>query len=423
MMNEQYTTRRAFLRQGASLVALAGTVPAFLAQTVEAAAKRSGPRALRDGDRILVVLQLAGGNDGLNTVVPVTDDAYYRARPRLAIPAKETLKLSGDFGLARSATGLKSLYDTGRLAIVHAVGYPNPNRSHFKSMDIWHTASPDGRMHDGWLGRYFDSTCRGADPCDSTEGIALTAESPLAMRGNQFLPLAFERPDTLEWHAAARPASTGRVVTKLNQPRPIDPRTPETNMEYLRRVALEARLSAEKIQWATRDRQRGGAGPGGALGRDLRTVAKLIGAGLRTRVYYVSLGGFDTHANQANRHANLLRDLGAALMDFFQMLKAQGDIDRVLVMSFSEFGRRVAENGSQGTDHGAGGISFLAGAAVSGGLHGQPGDLVNLEHGDVRHSTDFRSLYASVLDDWLGVRHAHILGGEFATLDLINRKR
>jgi len=421
-MGEQ-TTRREFLRQGASLVALAGTVPAFLSQTVEAAAKRGGGRALRDGERILVVLQLAGGNDGLNTVVPVTDDAYYRARPRLAIAAKNTLKLDNDFGVPDSASGLKELYDTERLAIVHAVGYPNPNRSHFKSMDVWHTASPDGRMHEGWLGRYFDNACRGEDGCESTAGIALMEEPPLAMCGERYMPLAFERPESLEWHAAVRPAPTGRIVSELNQPRPIDPPAPQTNLEYLRRVALEARLSAEQIQWATRDQGGGGAGPGGALGRDLRTVAKLIGAGMQTRVYYVSQGGYDTHANQANRHANLVRDLGAALMDFFKTLKAQGDIDRVLVLSFSEFGRRVAENGSQGTDHGAAGVAFMAGSAIKGGLHGQRPDLATLERGDVRHTTDFRSLYTTVLDDWLDVRHPRILGGEFAKLDVIRRRR
>ncbi|HRX86652.1 MAG TPA: DUF1501 domain-containing protein [Phycisphaerae bacterium] len=423
--HSQFPSRREFLRQGASLVALAGTVPAFLAQTVQAAGRHSGARALRDGEKILVVLQLAGGNDGLNTVVPVTNDAYYRARPQLALPGRQTLKLDGDFALNGAAVDLKALYDTEHLAFVHAVGYPNPNRSHFKSMDIWHTASPEGRMHDGWLGRYFDNACGGED-CDSTAGIALAEESPLAMRGERFLPLAFERPESLTWHAAARPAPTGRAVTALNQPRPLDPPQPETNLEYLRRVALEARLSAEKIQWATRDDGARGGGRntrGGALGRDLRTVARLIAAGMQTRVYYVSLGGFDTHANQLNRQSGLLRDLGTALMDFFNTLKAQGDLERVLVLSFSEFGRRVAENGSRGTDHGSGSVAFLAGAAVKGGLHGTPGDLDNLDRGDVRYTTDFRSLYATVLDGWLGVRSAQILGGEFPKLDVIARRR
>jgi len=423
-MPENSTTRREFLRHGASLVALAGTVPAFLAQTVLAASRRGRARNLRDGERILVVLQLAGGNDGLSTVVPVTDDAYYRLRPRLAIPARDTLKLTDDFALAGAATGLKELFDTGHLAFVHAMGYPNPNRSHFKSMDIWHTASPDGRMHSGWLGRYFDNCCRGEDPCDSTCGVALMEESPLAMRGESFLPLAFERTAALKWHAAVRPASTGRAVTALNQPRPIDPPEPENNLEYLRRVALEARLSAEKIQWATRDQphSRADAGRGGAIGRDLDTVARLIGAGMRTRVYYVSQTGYDTHADQANRHARLLRELGEALTSFFHTLKAQGDIQRVLVMSFSEFGRRVAENASQGTDHGAGGVGFLAGAAVKGGVHGPPPDLANLEHGDVRFRTDFRSLYATLLEDWLDVRHAPILGTPFPKLDLVSSR-
>jgi uncharacterized protein (DUF1501 family) len=421
-MEHANPSRREFLKQGAGLVALGATVPAFLAQTVQAASKRNR-RALRDGERILVVLQLAGGNDGLNTVVPVTNDAYYRARPRLALKPADTLRLDDDFGLHQRATGLKTLFDAGMLGVIHAVGYPNPNRSHFKSMDIWHTASPDGKRHEGWLGRYFDNNCRGTDPCARDTGIALMAQAPLALRGQRFMPLAFERPDALNWTAAVRPRPTGKVVTALNQPRPIDPPQPETHLEYLRRVALDARLSAEKIQWATRDRERGGRMAGGAVGRSLRTVAQLIGAGMHTRVYYVSQTGFDTHANQANRHARLMDELGAGLAAFFEQLERQGDLERVLVMSFSEFGRRVAENGSQGTDHGAGGTMFLAGAGVQGGLHGQPPDLDRLDNGDIAHTTDFRDVYATVLKDWLRTKPERVLGGPRPPLDLLKRGR
>jgi uncharacterized protein (DUF1501 family) len=413
--------RREFLRAAAAFVALTPTVPAFLSQTVQAA-KRGGGRKFSADERILVVLQLAGGNDGLNTVVPVTNGLYYKVRPKLAVPRDKTLKLDDDFALHGAAEGLKKLHDAGLLAVVHGVGYPNPNRSHFRSMDIWHTAAPDGRRYEGWLGRYFDNSCRGADGCSAEAAIALMEEAPLALRGQRFLPLAFEKPDKLGWMAATDMPATGKVVAGLNQPRPVDAPQPQTPLQYLRRVGLTARMSAERIQWATQHGRAGWEFPKSEVGRNLEIVAKLIAAGLPTRVYYVSHGGYDTHANQANRHERLLRELGEALYAFLAAMKAQGNLDRVLLLSFSEFGRRVAENGSQGTDHGAAAATFLAGGRVTAGLHGTPPDLASLDDGDLRHTTDFRSLYATVLGDWLGINPTALLGGEFARLPLLRRR-
>lgn len=419
MTTHRNSSRRDFLIKGASFVALGATVPMFLQNTVLAANKSRRGRRIKDSDRILVVLQLAGGNDGLNTIVPVTNDAYYAARPKLAIKPADTLALNPDFAVNGNAVGLKRLYDDGYLSVIHGVGYPNPNRSHFKSTDIWSTASPAGKQHEGWLGRYFDNTCRGEDPPDSTTGIALMKESPLAMQGERFMPLAFEKPESLNWTAAVRAGSTGKVVTALNKPKRGDSAKAETSHEFLRRVALEARLSAEQIQAATHGRKDNTRFPNSDIGRSLQTVYRLIGAGLSTRVYYLSHGGYDTHARQENKHANLMRDLGEGLHGFVQALKARGDLDRVTVMVFSEFGRRVAENASGGTDHGAAAPMFVLGGKVKGGIHGAMPDMTKLDKGDLRFTTDFRSVYSTVLEDWLKVDPARIVGSSFPKLDLI----
>lgn len=424
MNDTPYIHRRDFLRNGASLVALGATVPSFLANTVLAAGK-SG-RRFRDDERILVVLQLAGGNDGLNTIVPITNDAYYRARPKLGIKKDNTLRINDDLGFNDAAKGFKDLFDAGYLSLIQNVGYPNPNRSHFHSMDIWHTASPDGSQHNGWLGRYFDNQCRGSDGCDAQRGVALMPQSPLALRGERFMPLAFEEPDELSWSSAVPGPDTGRVVRELNQPQPGDPAKPVTELQYLRRVALKARISSEQIHDATRSRQpsRGvRRRRGGQLAESLQTVADLIGAGIKAQVYYVSHGGYDTHANQANSHGRLLGELADAVSQFMQTLKSRGDHQRVLIMSFSEFGRRVAENGSGGTDHGAAAPMMLISPAVKGGVVGANPDLSNLDAGDIRYGVDFRDVYAEVLHRWLGASPEKLINRPTGALDLFDRRR
>jgi uncharacterized protein (DUF1501 family) len=411
-------SRRTFIKSAAAFVALTPTVPAFLAQTVQAAT-RAGERKFKAGERIFVVLQLAGGNDGLNTVAPVTNDAYHRARPKLGLKAEETLRLNDDFGLHAQATGLKRLYDEGCLGIVQGVGYPNPNRSHFRSMDIWQTASPDGSRHEGWLGRYFDNTCKGTDGCVPEAAVALMEEAPLALRGERFMPLAFERPDRLGWMAASGMPAIGQVVGRLNQPRPSDRPQSQAPLQFLRRLGLNARTSAERIQAAARS-PAGAEFPKSEPGRSLETVAQLIGAGLPTRVYYVSQSGYDTHAGQRDRHGRLMRDLGEGLRAFLTAMKAQGNLERVVVLGFSEFGRRLAENGSAGTDHGAANVLFLAGGPVKPGLHGTPMDLTALDDGDPRFTTDFRAVYATLLSRWLGVSSEPLLGRDFAPLPLLD---
>lgn len=439
MSEPMAATRREFIRNGLTLVSTAATVPAFLDRTARAmGSEAAGPRRRtepsEETDRILVVLQLAGGNDGLNTVIPYRDDAYYRARPQIAIARKDALPLTDELGLHPSATGLKQLYDAGLLAIVQGVGYPNPDRSHFKGTDIWETGDPMLRSSRGWIGKYFDCSCKGTDPPDPRKAIALTQEIPLALQGERFSPVAFSSPDQLDWRPGRTSPSTREAFEQLNQPdddhTPDGRLKPDAMLDYLTRTALDARMASHDIMEAAGGDSRRGAGPraagspgrGGALTAQLQMVARMIAANLPTRVYYVSFGSFDTHAGQVGRHQQLLRELGEALEHFFNDLHGSRQVDRVLLMTFSEFGRRVEQNASQGTDHGAAAPLFLAGPAVRAGLFGPAPDLRRLDRGDVAWSVDFRSIYATVLSKWLRADAARILGGRFKPLDLLQTR-
>ena len=417
-MNELYTTRREFLSGGFTLLSAAGTLPVFLGSTVRVLAGPE-PTAKRknDSDRILVVVQLAGGNDGLNTIVPYSMDPYYKSRPRIAIKPDDCLKLEGGVGLHPYATGLKELFDDGKMAVVQGVGYPNPNRSHFTSMDIWHTADPNLRQHEGWLGRYFDACCKGADP-DPLEGVALTQETPLALQGDQFVPMAFQDPDALRWRAAARDRKAEDVFRKLNNVDGDFPSEGNAAAAFLQRAALKALVGADQIHKAA-GRDLDAPRRGGDAGRALSLVARMIAADLPTRIYYVSMGGFDTHTGQEFRHRRLMQELGGALKDFIDALAKDKLLERVLVMSFSEFGRRVDENASGGTDHGEAAPMFLFGSKVRPGLHQKHPDLTRLHRGDLAFGTDFRRVYATVLRDWLGMNPATVLGKGYSPLKLL----
>ncbi len=415
-----YTSRRELLSGGLTLLSTAATLPAFLGGAIQAMAQDSRPTKRNDSERILVVVQLAGGNDGLNTVIPIGNAEYHRARPRIGIADREALRLKNDVGLHPAAVGLKELFDQKRLAIVQSVGYPNPNRSHFTSTDIWHSADPNLRKHDGWLGRYFDASCAGADP-DPIAGIALMQEAPLAMQGERFAPLAFEHPDALRWRFAQSDPRAEAAFRKLNNADGDLPAGGARLNDYLQRAALNALLGADEIRSAAggttrRPARRGG---GGELAASLDLVVKMITADLPTRIYYVSMGGFDTHSAQEGRHRTLMTQLGNALKDFLDDLEQHKLLDRVLVMSFSEFGRRVQENASGGTDHGEAAPMFLLGSKVRGDVHGELPKLDNLHRGDLPFQTDFRRVYATVLRDWVKVKPETILGGNFPPLKLL----
>lgn len=422
--------------------ALASTVPLFLEKTflcldTMAAATTGQVTTGKDGT-ILVVLQLAGGNDGINTLVPFGDDAYYKARPKIALPAKDILRINDYAGFHPKLSGLRSLYGEGCLGMVQGVGYPNPNRSHFRSTEIWQTASESEQiLSEGWLGRYFDNCCQGADP--ATIGVAIGGQTPQAFASKTPKGVAFSNPEQFRYmkEAANDPAAADQFMRQINQPPASEHSSLSENsggsigmlpgpadmdgstVEFLQRTALDAQMSSDRILEITRKTKSTVNYPSSQLGNSLNLVSRLIAGGLPSRVYYVSQGGFDTHANQVPAHDRLMGDLDAALSAFVADLKAQGNLGRVLVLSFSEFGRRVAENASAGTDHGAAAPLFVLGGGVKPGLYGAYPSLTDLHDGDLKFSTDFRSVYATALERWLGVPSEVVLGKKFPILPFI----
>jgi uncharacterized protein (DUF1501 family) len=456
--NDLLFSRRLFLTRGVQLLSVAGTVPLFLDRSgrVMAAEFAANPQGVGRPDRILVVVQLAGGNDGLNTVIPISNDDYYKARPRLGIGKTKALKVSDDFGFHPNASGFKKLFEDGHMSVLHAVGYPNPNRSHFRSTDIWATAEPDKVGHSGWLGRYFDNCCSGADTgpaakdakkdktAEPNSAVALTNDPPTALQGAKYIPIAFRNLEGLSYRDGAKNPAVRSAFEKLNdvdgdemmqdqehkmiqdrQKKLILPETGaqprEQTQEFLQRTALNARVYADQIRKTASTVQNKANYPQSRLSADLKLVAQMIASGMPTRVYYVTLGGFDTHSNQVNRHDQLMTQLSGALDAFIADLKGLGHLDRTVVMTFSEFGRRVSENGSQGTDHGEAAPLFMFGGPIKPGFFGEFPDLTpsKLHRGDVPFSLDFRRIYATVLREWLKADDAKILGRKFDPLPLL----
>lgn len=434
-------TRREFLRTSMLGVAATWTLPVFLEKTFFAldamAANAVTQTATGKDGTILVVLQLAGGNDGLNTLVPYADDAYHRARPRLALPNEQILTIDHHVGLNPKLAGLKSLYEEGHLAIVQGVGYPNPNRSHFRSTEIWQTASDADRNEThGWLGRYFDNCCSGADP---TIGVAIGEEMPQAFAAKNPTGITFSRPEQFRWRASA--SNTGHMSTEEiffrqlngfdeeNTPAATDgasigtlPGTSKSDLstlDFLQRTALDAQLSSDRILAIARKYKSTVPYPQGQLAASLNIIARMIAGGLTTRVYYASQGGFDTHAGQFNTHGRLMTELNDTIAAFVADLKQQGNFERVLLITFSEFGRRVAENANGGTDHGTAAPMFVLGGRVKPGLFGKHPSLTDLDDGDLKFNTDFRSVYGTVLDSWLNTPSQIVLGRKFPSLAIL----
>jgi len=433
-MDINLQTRREFLRRTITLASVAWTVPTFLHRTVWAMDNPlNEARGLSDSDgRILVVIQLSGGNDGLNTVVPYTNHSYYKARPDIGIHKDKILKLNDELGLNPELSKFKALYDTGQMALVQGVGYPNPNRSHFRSMEIWHTACDSNKIEKyGWIGRYFDNACKG---CDPTVGVNIGKLAPQSFVSKSPIGVSIEDPEMYRWintgagsEAATKSAEAFfKKIVEKSSGKPAgasemmgDSSTSAESLDYLQRTAMNAQLSSDKIRDVVKKYRSNVTYPSSAIGYSLKLVAQMIAGNLPTRVYYVSQGGYDTHSDQVNDQTKLLSELAEAVSAFYQDMHQQRNDKRVLSFTFSEFGRRVAQNGSGGTDHGTAGPVFVFGGAVKPGIYGSHPDLTDLDRGDLKYKTDFRSVYSTVMENWLGTKAESVLGRSFPKLGFV----
>lgn len=396
--------RRRFLQVG-SLASAAVMMPKFLK-----ALERGN--MVPPGNKVLVVIQLSGGNDGLNTIIPYRNDIYYRSRPVLGIKREAALSLNDELGIHPALKGLKSLYDDGSMGILNNVGYPNPDRSHFRSMDIWHSASQsDQYWSDGWIGRYLDAQCKGCDK--PTQALEIDDTLSLALKGDSDKGLAVTDPARLFG------TSNEKYFKELLQQHPGGD-DHHNNVDYLYKTMGETISSAAYIQQQFKTYKSAEAYPNTELGKNLRTIANLVMSDINTKVYYVSHGSFDTHVNQQDQQAKLFSQLSDALTVFTGDLKKNNRFQDVVVMTFSEFGRRVSQNASGGTDHGTANNMFLIGGGLKQqGLINEGPDLVNLKDGDLQYKVDFKSVYATLLSKWLGANDQEILKQQYPHMEFV----
>ena len=419
-------TRRSLIGRGALLVASGFLAPSFITRT--ALALEGSTPGFNAGDmtldpskknRILVVLQLSGGNDGINTLVPFADSAYPTLRPTLGVAPTDVLKLTDGVGLHPNLKHFKSLYDGGKLAVIQGVGYPNPNRSHFRSMDIWHSARPESFERSGWLGRYVAA-------CQCAQDNALPAVSA----GDQ-LNTMFWTETTLVPAINSIGAFSFLTDTKYKNDRTWQMQTLQNiytqagsfspSEDLIRRGTLNALAGSDELQKVAAAYQTPVKYPANnGLANQLKMVGQIIAGNLGTRLFSVAMGGFDTHANQKDTQARLLTQLDDAVDAFMQDLGNMKKQDDVVIMTFSEFGRRAKQNGSAGTDHGTAEPMFIIGNKVKGGLYGTYPSLSNLDNnGDLKFTADFRSVYAGVLADQVGASPGPIVGGSFDPIRVI----
>lgn len=395
--------RRDFLRKSAFTTTSSLLIPQFLK-----AYEREHLGQLPQNNKILVVIQLSGGNDGLNTVIPFKNDIYYRERPTIGISADKVLKLNDEIGFNPALGKLKELYDSGLVSVINNVGYPNPDRSHFRSMDIWQTGSgSDQYLTTGWLGRYLDAQCIGKS-CLPHQVLEIDDTLSLALKGLNVNGLALQNPEKL--YKQTQPT----FVRNLAQTTPADT---HENTAYLYKTLAETVSSADYIYSKSRVYQSKMTYPDSELGKSLKTIAELIGSGISTSVYYVSISGFDTHIQQLGQQEKLLRQYAEAVYPFIYDLKANNRLDDVMVMTFSEFGRRVKQNASNGTDHGTANNVFLIGGPTrTKPIFNEAPNLTDLDNGDLKYQIDFRNIYASLLDNWLKADSELVLGNKFDSL-------
>ena len=398
-----YFKRKEFIQIG-SLATASLLLPKFLKAF-------EGQTMVPMGNKVVVILQLSGGNDGLNTVIPVRNDLYYKARPRLGISKDKSLLLTDEVGLNPSLTGFKELFDDGSLGIINSVGYPNPDRSHFRSMDIWHTASQStAYLTNGWVGRYLDAQCNGCDK--PTQAIEIDDILSLAMKGDHMKGIAVKDPQRL--YGTANEKFFKEVMKNHTDQKGEHP------ADYLYKTMAETLSSADYIFRQSKMHPTKAAYPKTDLGNSMKTIASLIFSEINTKVYYVSLGSFDTHINQEAQQQRLFTEMNDAVKAFVKDLKENNRFEDVLLFTFSEFGRRVQQNASNGTDHGTANNMFL----ISGGLK-QKGminalpDLGDLDEGDLKYKVDFKNVYATVLNKWLKANDKEILSKQYEYMNFI----
>lgn len=411
-------SRRAMIKDGLLAVSAGMIMPSVFSRAVRAAqnaAREGSTWAQAAQSKTLIVVQMAGGNDGLNTIVPYTDSAYYQARPTLAIQQADVLDLNGRVGMHSSLKSLQPLWQATKLAVLEGVGYPNPNLSHFVSMDIWQTLDLEGQGAQGWLGKYVAGLVdQDGHPFQSlavgtalpTALRALNADVPVVSNPSSYRLL----PDPAAQGQTSAAEARIQTLLKLYNTYPrsapyaaLLDATAQSAVQGAKQLDATASVYKPAVQYPTTNFAKG-----------LQVLAEVIVQGLGLRVGYVTLGGFDTHAGQADTQSTLLQELAEGLAAFYNDLTAHNAAENVVVMTWSEFGRRVEENGNAGTDHGTAAPLFVLGDAVQGGIYGEPPDLTRLDNaGNLQFTTDFRSIYATVLDRWLGAPSSAVLGGSF----------
>lgn len=369
--------------------------------------------------RTLVLLQLSGGNDGLSMVVPYADDNYNRARRTTRIVEKDVLTLDNYRGFHPALTRLRAKYEAGQLALIEGVGYPNPIRSHFKSYEVWHTADPRGRSSgEGWIGKLVNAAW--PESRDPNLVVHIGKNVPYSLYSLTHPPASFATPTGYKWAGDdTRRAALEKGGEVCEHGETEVEREPANNLEYLRKVLRDGQASSESIRRAAIRYRTKAEYDEDELAQALRDVAALSAGQIGSRIFSVELSGFDTHSDQKNRHDTLMRRLDASLSTFLDDIAGTEAGKNTLVVAFSEFGRRVKENGSNGTDHGVAGPMFVAGEAVKGGLYGRHPELAKLDDGDLIHTTDFRSVFATLIQSWLGVDATRVLGTKYPLLPLL----
>lgn len=408
--------RQTFVTSALSVAFLGGTGASALAQVAAASPLLPSFANGVDPDNVLVVVQMGGGNDGLNTIVPWSDDAYHRVRPAIHLTETQVLKLNERIGFNPALKGLHELYQQGRVALVQGVGYPNPNRSHFEATQIWETASPERPQQYGWLGRYLDRRfANGAKPASLFEAVSLGDSLPAALVASHV-----EVPAIGALNAFAY--NTGRDLASKQSAGVLYDGAKAGQSPYLSLIAQTARDAyhgGDVLRKQTAEFTNKATYAPNGFAQQLALAAKLIGSSAGSKIVFVSIGSFDTHAGQRVQQDRLLGYLGDGLLSFYQDLAAHNLDSKVLTMTFSEFGRRVAQNASNGTDHGTAMPLFIVGGGVKGGVYGDHPSLTDLDRGDLKFSTDFRAVYATVIEKWLGRNPSEVLTGTYPTLAFV----